>query len=154
MDFLNVGANTLGKIMEATSIIMRTLQAQHAEPLPPLPIDLVRLVCEYAATLDTRTAGNLYATSKDIREWVAPVRFQSIEIRNYQSFMRLRVPEVMKRISPHVFTVSLQPEAGDTCKQGGIFMKAYSLKRLGKFYHYIASSCCLSRGRPKVFARS
>ncbi|KAH8823325.1 hypothetical protein DL96DRAFT_1617242 [Flagelloscypha sp. PMI_526] len=97
-------------------------------PFPPLPIDIVRTMCEFAA-LDERTAQRLYVSSKDIREWVAPFRFQSIEIHNHRSLMRLQNPEILGSIAPHVFTISLQPDFGDACT-GGPTRMALDLKNL------------------------
>ncbi|KAH8823403.1 hypothetical protein DL96DRAFT_1617475 [Flagelloscypha sp. PMI_526] len=81
--------------------------------LPPLPIDVARIICEYAAGLDKTTATRLCISSRDLRIWVTPILFRRLVIRSYESLLLLDSSGILGRIASYVYSVSLQPKRGD-----------------------------------------
>ncbi|KAH8823350.1 hypothetical protein DL96DRAFT_1819076 [Flagelloscypha sp. PMI_526] len=114
----DIHRNTVGSALSTTwHFLYRTANTlRHdysAKSLQPLPIDVARNICEYAAALDKETARSLYSSSKNIREWVTPFLFRSIEIQSYSTLMRVKAPDVLQRVAPHVYEVSLRPNIPD-----------------------------------------
>ncbi|KAH8824514.1 hypothetical protein DL96DRAFT_1614303 [Flagelloscypha sp. PMI_526] len=124
MDFLKAAVKTLNKLDGAANKVKVIRKVAQTKSFPPLPVDVVRTICEFAASLDHNTARNLSMSSKDIREWVAPVYFRGVTIRNHQTLIRLKTSPVLERIGPHVRNLSLQPDFGDNAVAGPAQMEA------------------------------
>ncbi|KAH8832358.1 hypothetical protein DL96DRAFT_1581784 [Flagelloscypha sp. PMI_526] len=121
MKFLKVAVRTLKKLDRSANKeqVIRTVPDTvpqivpqtviQTKSFPPLPVDIIRIICEFAATLNQTTAHNLSMSSKEIREWVLPERFQRVTIRKHRHLIRLSTSTVLRRIGPLVRNLSLQP---------------------------------------------
>ncbi|KAH8823327.1 hypothetical protein DL96DRAFT_1713749 [Flagelloscypha sp. PMI_526] len=115
MGFLRSAASALKRSDDSPGFVKRRLQAYKNRRLPPLPVDVAQTICELAAGLDEATARSLSVSSKDIREWVVPILFRRIEIRNHRSLMRLKALDVMARVAPNVRAVSIYQNIHTVC---------------------------------------
>ncbi|KAF8576865.1 hypothetical protein K439DRAFT_1622549 [Ramaria rubella] len=56
-------------------------------PFPPLPIEIVRGILELAASKDSTTAYSLLLVSTDVRRWIHPIVYETIEIFGLRKMM-------------------------------------------------------------------
>ncbi|KAH8795219.1 hypothetical protein DL96DRAFT_1648344 [Flagelloscypha sp. PMI_526] len=139
MGFLRTVTGSLKSADDTLGFVQHRLRRNKARSFPPLPVDVARIICEFAAYLDKKTARNISILSKDVRGWVAPILFQHIKICSYQSFMRLKSPDIMEHVAPFVSAVSLDPVAGDRlpgeCEQMSTDLNKF-LEALPRLTHF------------------
>ncbi|KAH8823365.1 hypothetical protein DL96DRAFT_1617388 [Flagelloscypha sp. PMI_526] len=92
----------------ATIVVKHFFPVLLTKPFPPLPVDLVRTICELAAGLDRTTMHNLSLSSKEIRTWLAPTLFQHITVYAYSDwYLQPHQAEILlSGIAPYVQMVS------------------------------------------------
>ncbi|KAH8825861.1 hypothetical protein DL96DRAFT_1610104 [Flagelloscypha sp. PMI_526] len=71
-----------------------------------LPIDVGRIICEFAAEIDSRTASNLNMASRTLHHWVTPIHFRYLVMKYPSSLVRLQRLHIAKAVRVLVFKPS------------------------------------------------
>ncbi|KAH8823366.1 hypothetical protein DL96DRAFT_1683472 [Flagelloscypha sp. PMI_526] len=116
MSVLKISAVTLfkrGAFLDGAATVAKHVFPNLTKRFPrqhecPLPVDLIRTICELAAQLDKTTRLSLLVTSKVVYAWVAQIHFQCLRVCD-NTLLLFKKPGSVKRISAHILIVSLVP---------------------------------------------